>query len=91
MRCSTNLLRQRQSTLVEYKRRDLKKIVGLDRKTLLSAEAVYVASPKTAHKQLFNSPDTLVIKNFEDFSPAVLDSFVDRVQTAVKGAHDARN
>jgi hypothetical protein len=75
----------------EYKRRDLKKIVGLDRKSVLAAEAVYVASPKTAHKQLFNSPDTLVIKNFEDFSPAVLDSFVARVQTAAKGVDDARN
>jgi len=75
----------------EYKRRDLKKMVGLNRKTLLAAEAVYVASPKTAHKQLFNSLDTLVIKNFDDFSPAVLDSFVARVQTAAKGADDARN
>jgi hypothetical protein len=75
----------------EYKQRDLKKIVGLDRKTPLTAEAVYVASPKTAHKQLFNSPDTLVIKNFEDFSPAVLDSFVARVQTAAKGVDNARN
>jgi len=75
----------------EYKRRDLKKIVGLARKSLLTAEAVYVASPKTAHKQLFNSPDTLVIKNFEDFSPAVLESFVARVQTAAKGADHARN
>jgi TIR domain-containing protein len=75
----------------EYKRRDLKKIVGLDRKSLLAAEAVYVASPKTAHKQLFNSPDTLVIKNFEDFSPAALDSFLARVQTAAKGADNARN
>lgn len=75
----------------EYKRRDLKKIVGLNRKSLLAAEAVYVASPRTAHKQLFNSPDTLVIKNFEDFSPAVLDSFVARVQTAAKGADNAGN
>ncbi len=75
----------------EYKRRDLKKIVGLDRVSALAAEAVYVASPKTAHKQLFNSPDALVIKNFEDFSPAVLDSFVARVQTAAKGVDDARN
>jgi len=75
----------------EYKRRDLKKIVGLDRKSLLAAEAVYVASPRTAHKQLFNSPDTLVIKNFDDFSPAALDSFLARVQTAAKGAIDAGN
>ena len=75
----------------EYKRRDLKKIVGLDRKSLLAAQAVYVAGPKTAHKQLFKSPDTLVIKNFEDFSPAVLDSFLARVKTAAKGADDARN
>jgi hypothetical protein len=75
----------------EYKRRDLKKIVGLDRKSLLTAEAVYVASPRTAHKQLFNSPDALVIKNFADFSPAALDSFLARVQTAAKGADHAGN
>lgn len=75
----------------EYKRRDLKKIVGLDRKSLLTAEAVYVASPKTAHKQLFNNPEALVIKNFEDFSPTALDAFLARVRTAEKGAGDARN
>jgi hypothetical protein len=75
----------------EYKRRDLKKLAGLDRKSLLAAEAVYVASPKTAHKQLFNSPDTLVIKNFEGFSPTVLDSFVARLQSVAKGANDAGN
>jgi TIR domain len=75
----------------EYKRRDLKKIVGLDRKSALAAEAVYVTSPKTPHKQLLRSPDTLVIKNFEDFSPAALDSFLSRVQAAAKGASDAGN
>jgi hypothetical protein len=75
----------------EYKRRDLQKMVGLNRKSLLAAEAVYVASPKTAHKQLVNYPGTLVIKNFEDFSPGVLDSFVARVQTAAKGGGDARH
>jgi hypothetical protein len=75
----------------EYKRRDLKKIVGLDRKSPLAAEAVYVASPKTAHKQLFNNPDTLVIKNFGDFSSAALETFLTRIQTAGKGDDDARN
>lgn len=75
----------------EYKRRDLKKIAGLDRKTPLTAEAVYVAPPKTAHKQLFRSPGTLVIRGFEDFSPAALDSFIARVQAAEKGANDAGN
>jgi hypothetical protein len=75
----------------EYKRRDLKKIAGLDRKNLLVAEAVYVASPKTAHKQLFNNPDAVVIKNFENFSPAALDAFLARVHTAEKGADDAGN
>jgi hypothetical protein len=75
----------------DYKRRDLKKMVGLDRKSVLAAEAVYVASPKTAHKQLFNSPDSLVIKNFADFSPAALDSFLARVQSAAKGADNAGN
>ena len=75
----------------DFKRRDLQKMVGLNRKSLLSTEAIYVASPKTAHKQLFNSPGTLVIKNFDNFLPGVLDSFVARVQTAAKGADDARN
>ncbi|HEV7473457.1 MAG TPA: toll/interleukin-1 receptor domain-containing protein, partial [Pyrinomonadaceae bacterium] len=75
----------------DYKRRDVKKMVGLDRKSLLAAEAVYVTSPKTAHKQLFSSPETLVIKNFEDFSPAALDSFLARVQTAAKGTDNAGN
>lgn len=75
----------------EYKRRDLKKIVGLDRKSQLAAEAVYVASPKTAHKQLFNIPDAIVIKSFRNFSPAVLDPFIARVQAAEKGANDAGN
>lgn len=75
----------------EYKRRDLKKLAGLERTSLLLAEAVYVASPKTAHKQLFNSADTLVIKNFEDFSPAVLDCFIARLQTPAKGVDNAGN
>ena len=75
----------------EYKRRDLKKIVGLERKSILAAEAVYVTSPKTAHKQLFNSPGTVVIKNFGDFLPAVLDPFVDGVEAAAEGANDAGN
>ena len=74
----------------EYKRRDLKKIVGLDRKSQLAAEAIYVASPKTSHKQLFNSPDTLVIKNFDSFSPAVLESFVARVETARERSRPCR-
>lgn len=73
----------------EYKRRDLKKIVGLDRKSLLAAEAIYVAQPKTAHKQLFNNPEAVVIKDFGDFSPAALDSFIARIQAAEKGANDA--
>lgn len=74
----------------EYKRRDLKKIVGLDRKSLLAADAIYVAAPRTPHKQLFKSPEALVIKEFGGFSPATLDSFLARVQAAEKGADDAR-
>lgn len=75
----------------EYKRRDLKKIVGLDRQRALAAEAVYVASPKTAHKQLFNNPDAVVIKNFDKFAPATLDAFLARVKTAGKGTDHAGN
>lgn len=75
----------------EYKRRDLKKVVGLDRQSLLTAEAVYVASPKTPHKQLFNNPEAVVIKDFGDFSPTVLEPFLARIQAAEKGANNAGN
>lgn len=74
----------------EYKRRDLKKIAGLDRKSLLTAEAVYVASPKTPHKQLLNNPGVLVIKNFEDFAPSALDPFLARIKAAQRGEGHAR-
>jgi hypothetical protein len=75
----------------EYKRRDLKKMVGLDRKRMLAAQAIYVAAPETAHKRLFNNPGALVIKNFADFSPAVLAPFIARLQTAEQGADHAGN
>jgi hypothetical protein len=71
----------------EFKRRDLKKLVGLDRKRPLAAEAFYVAAPETAHKQLFDNPDAVVIKNFDDFSPAALHLFLARLTE--KGADDA--
>ena len=75
----------------DFQRLDLKRnIVGLERRSPLAAEAVYVAAPKTPHKQLFKCPDALVIKDFGDFSPTNLDSFLDRVQAAERGAHHAR-
>lgn len=72
----------------EYKWRDLAQLAGSNRKSKLSAQAVYVASPKTAHKQLFNNPAALVVKNFADFSPAALDAFTSRVKSAEKGVKD---
>lgn len=74
----------------EYKRRDLAKIVGFGRKGLLAAKAIYVAAPKTPHKQLFNSPDTLIIRNFGDFSPPTLETFLAQIQTVEKGGDHAR-
>lgn len=75
----------------DYKRRDLKKVAGLNRRNVLLAEAVYVGPPRTAHKQLFSDPDGLVIKAFSDFSPAELDPFVARLRTAAKGVDDGKN
>lgn len=74
----------------EYKQRDLRKIAGLGRESALKADAVYVTSPKTPHKRLFGNPDILVIKNFEDFSPSVLEPFLARIQAAQGEAGDAR-
>jgi hypothetical protein len=93
MECDAVLIYYGEANQVwfDYKRRDLKKIVGLDRKSPLSAEAIYVAPPETAHKQLFNSPGAIVIKNFGDFAPAELDSFLALVRPAGKGEDDAGN
>ncbi|HEX8775647.1 MAG TPA: toll/interleukin-1 receptor domain-containing protein [Pyrinomonadaceae bacterium] len=73
----------------EGKRRDVWKTVGLNRQRPLRAEAVYIAPPRTAHKQLFNSPGAIVIKNYENFSPAELDSFLALVRGEKKGEDDA--
>lgn len=92
LQCDAVLLYYGQANQVwfEIKRRDLTKVAGLDRRSPLAAEGFYVARPATPHKQLFNNPAAVVIKNFGDFSPAALEPFLARVSAAEKGAGDAR-
>jgi hypothetical protein len=81
-----------QQLWFEYKWRELKKLVGLNRKNPLTMEAIYVAPPKTLHKQLFKNPAAAVIKEFGNFAPSTaLDDFLARVQAVEKGSDDAGN
>lgn len=81
-----------QQLWFEYKWRELKKLVGLGRENPLAAEGIYVAPPKTLHKQLFKNPAATLIKEFGEFEPSTaLDDFLRRVQAAEKGSDDAGN
>ncbi len=60
------------------KLRELQKAAGYGRTKPMLAKAVYVAGPETDQKQRFRTQQTMVIKNFEEFSPRVLEPF--RVQ-----------
>jgi len=64
---------------------DLQKIAGYGRKKPMKAKAIYLAAPKTKHKERFRTREALAIKNFEDFSPDALLPFLEAVKNG-KGA-----
>jgi hypothetical protein len=49
------------------------------------ARAIYISGPPTARKDQFKTHEALVIKNYESFSPELLEPFITKVQSA-KGA-----
>jgi hypothetical protein len=70
------------SRWVAAKRSDIEKHAGLE-KTVestrirrLRAKAFYVTAPFSDLKQVFQSPRSIVIKNFETFDPASLNKFI---------------
>jgi hypothetical protein len=74
----------------DFKRRDLEKVAAYGREHPLLATCVYVAGPQTTHKQLFRMRDSLVLKNFGDFTPESLKPFLDLLDRAeTKGGDDA--
>lgn len=58
------------------KLRDLQKIAGYGRTKPMRAKAIYMSAPDTFHKQRFRTHEAMLIKNFNDFSPDSLSSFL---------------
>ena len=59
---------------------DLQKVVGYGRKTPMKAKAVYLGSPETKQKQRFRTREALTIKQFGDFAPETLASFIEALK-----------
>jgi hypothetical protein len=72
----------------DFKRRDLEKAAAHGRARPMLARGVYVAGPKTTHKQLFNTHGSVVIKNFGGFEPDGLKPFLDLLAGGAKGGDD---
>ncbi len=70
---------------LQMKRIDLLKLSGSRRKKPMLAQAFYLSEPKTTGKERFRVQDALVIHNFGEFSPALLNPFIEKIKKA-KGA-----
>jgi hypothetical protein len=70
---------------LRMKQRELLKIAGYGRAEPLAAKAIYVSGPPTDSKERIRDHDSLVIKNYDTFSPEQLEPFLERVKKA-KGA-----
>jgi len=56
--------------------RDLQKLAGYGRTKPLLAKAIYLTEPLTPWKQSFLTHEALVIRDFDEFQPRVLEPFV---------------
>ncbi|MEK6301868.1 MAG: toll/interleukin-1 receptor domain-containing protein [Acidobacteriota bacterium] len=70
---------------LRMKQRELLKIAGYGRAEPLAVKAIYISGPPTDSKERVRDHDSLVIKNYEAFSPEQLEPFLERVKKA-KGA-----
>jgi hypothetical protein len=77
----------RAESTVSGKLEELPKIekVHRDGKPLL-ATGVYVGGPETEHKRTFKAAETLVMKNFGEFSPESVRPFLEAVERQARGA-----
>lgn len=67
---------------LQIKLGDLAKALGYGRSKPISAKAVYVSAPVTKEKERFHTREAFVIRNFEAFSPEVLNPFLDQFEDA---------
>ncbi|HVF90439.1 MAG TPA: TIR domain-containing protein, partial [Blastocatellia bacterium] len=61
---------------LRMKQREMQKLVGYGRTKPLLAKALYVSGPRTDAKERLRDHETLIIKNYDAFSPESLRPFV---------------
>jgi len=64
---------------LRMKQREMQKLVGYGRTKPLLAKALYVSGPRTDAKERLRDHETLMLKNYDAFSPESLRPFVDRL------------
>ncbi|MET0649803.1 MAG: TIR domain-containing protein [Pyrinomonadaceae bacterium] len=75
----------------DYKMQDLERVPTLERAGSLLARGVYVTSPSTLHKEIYepNENEGVLVKHFGEFSEELLEPFVAEIEAAAKGVEDA--
>ena len=70
---------------LRMKQRELQKIAGYGRTEPMLAKGIYISGPQTEAKERVRDHEAVIIKNYDEFSPADLQPIVTRLQKA-KGA-----
>jgi hypothetical protein len=65
--------------------RDLQKLAAYGRTEPLLAKTIYMTEPPTSWKQRFLTHEALVIMDFGEFQPSVLEPFVSQLRAAEAG------
>ncbi len=65
--------------------RVIQKLSATGRTKPLAAKAIYIGEAETKEKDLLNSSDPLVLKNYAPFTPDVIAPFVQRIRAATEG------
>ena len=82
--CNAVLIFQGQASegWLRMKLRELLKLPGYGRTAPLTGKAIYIGGPASPMKDRFKTLEARVIKNYDSFDPALLDSFIDDVSKA---------
>ncbi|HEV2705300.1 MAG TPA: TIR domain-containing protein [Pyrinomonadaceae bacterium] len=70
---------------LRMKMRELQKVAGYGRSAPLLAKAIYLGEPRTDAKERIRDRDTMLIKNYGEFSPDSLHTFLTHLQNAKGG------
>jgi len=82
--CNAVLIFQGQASegWLRMKLRELLKLPGYGRTAPLTGKAIYIGGPASPMKDRFKTLEARVIRNYDNFEPALLDSFIDDVSKA---------